>query len=51
MCLTNDVIGNEMTFWNYKISINLVFHKKNNLKDPYAQFKQVFVNKGVKFLV
>ena len=28
VCLTNDDFGKKMAFENYKISINLVFHKK-----------------------
>ena len=38
VCLTNDVVGKKMAFGNYKISINLFFHKKTNLCSLFALF-------------
>ena len=42
VCLTNDNVRKRMAFENYKIRINIVFHKKTNFWAPFAHFKQDF---------
>ena len=44
LCLNYDAIGKKMAFGNYKISINLVYHKKQtNLLAPFAHFNKFFM--------